>query len=61
MQYMKRTVPYILAIVLMAIVAVLFFAPDDLQGHVLQQHDIPTGTKRLNARQWMPSFSSLTG
>ena len=43
MQYMKRTVPYILAIVLMAIVAVLFFAPDDLQGHVLQQHDILQG------------------
>lgn len=33
----------LLSVVLMAVVSVVFFAPDDLEGHVLQQHDIMQG------------------
>ncbi len=41
---MKRTHLYtVLATLLLAVVALMFFFPDDLQGHVLQQHDIMQG------------------
>lgn len=41
---MKRETIYsILAALLLAVVAFIFFAPDDYQGHVLQQHDILQG------------------
>ncbi len=33
----------ILVALLLAVVAIIFFAPDDFQGHVLQQHDILQG------------------
>lgn len=42
---MKKKYLYsLLSVVLLAIVAVLFFAPDALEGRVLQQHDIMQGT-----------------
>lgn len=41
---MKRNQLYtILAALLLAVVAFLFFFPDDMQGNVLQQHDITQG------------------
>ena len=39
----KNTLFACLAAVLLALVALLFFAPDDLKGNVLQQHDILQG------------------
>lgn len=39
----KTTIYYILATLLMAAVAFLFFYPDDIQGNVLQQSDIQQG------------------
>lgn len=35
---------FILATAFLAVVAILFFYPDDVQGNVLQQHDIMQGT-----------------
>lgn len=41
---MKRNVIYtVLAALLLAVVAIFFFYPDDLQGNVLQQHDTIQG------------------
>ena len=41
---MKRNTLYtVLAALLIALVAVLFFYPDDIQGNVLQQHDTIQG------------------
>lgn len=39
----KKNLYYILATAFLAIVAIIFFAPDDLQGNVLQQHDTMQG------------------
>lgn len=42
---MKRNVIYtVLAALLLAVVAIFFFYPDDVQGNVLQQHDMISGT-----------------
>lgn len=44
MERMKKTHLYtILAAVLLALVALMFFFPDDMQGNVLRQHDIMQG------------------
>ncbi len=41
---MKRTYLYtILAAAVIALVAFLFFAPDNFEGNVLQQHDMMQG------------------
>lgn len=41
---MKKKYLYpLLSVLLLAVVAVVFFAPDDMQGRVLQQHDIMQG------------------
>ena len=43
-QKMKKNYIYtVLAALLLAVVAFLFFFPDDIQGNVLQQHDIVQG------------------
>lgn len=39
----KQYIYSILVALFMAVVAIIFFAPDDFQGHVLQQHDILQG------------------
>lgn len=39
----KKYLFYILATAFLAIVAIIFFYPDDVQGNVLQQHDIMQG------------------
>lgn len=39
----KRYLYYILATAFIAVVAIIFFAPNDLRGDVLQQHDIMQG------------------
>ena len=39
----KTTIFSILAVLILALVAIIFFAPDDLEGNVLQQHDIMQG------------------
>lgn len=43
MKFKKTTLFSCIAALFLAVVAVLFFAPDDLQGNVLQQHDIMQG------------------
>ncbi|MDE6382503.1 MAG: YfhO family protein [Muribaculaceae bacterium] len=40
----KKYLFYILATAFLAVVAIVFFYPDDIQGNVLQQHDIMQGT-----------------
>lgn len=41
---MKKKYLYpLLSVILLAVVAVVFFAPDDIEGNVLQQHDIMQG------------------
>ncbi len=39
----KKYLFYILATAFLAVVAIVFFYPDDIQGNVLQQHDIMQG------------------
>ena len=39
----KKYLFYILATAFLAVVAIVFFYPDDVQGNVLQQHDIMQG------------------
>lgn len=39
----KKYLFYILATAFLAVVAIIFFYPDDVQGNVLQQHDIMQG------------------
>ena len=43
MNVKKTTIYSCIAALLLAVTALLFFAPDDLQGNVLQQHDIMQG------------------
>ena len=47
-----------MAALLLALVAFIFFAPDDYQGHVLQQHDIMQG---LANGQEVQNYQQLTG
>lgn len=39
----KRYLYPLLSVILLAVTAIVFFAPDDLEGNVLQQHDIMQG------------------
>lgn len=56
---MKKSFIYpILAALLLAVVAFLFFAPDDYQGNVLQQHDIMQG---LANGQETQQYEAATG
>ncbi len=56
---MKKQYLYsILVALLLAVVAIIFFAPDDLQGHVLQQHDILQG---LANGQEVQQYEASTG
>ncbi len=56
---MKKTYIYTaLAALLMAVVAILFFYPDDFRGNVLQQHDIMQG---LANGQEGKAFTEATG
>lgn len=54
----KQTLYTLLAALLLAIVAFIFFAPDDFQGNVLQQHDISQG---LANGQEIQSYEAATG
>ncbi len=58
-QKMKKNYIYtVLAALLLAVVAFLFFFPDDMQGNVLQQHDIVQG---LANGQEGKAFHEATG
>lgn len=54
----KQYIYSILVALLLAVVAIIFFAPDDLQGHVLQQHDILQG---LANGQEVQQYQAATG
>lgn len=54
----KKFIYPILAALLLAVVAILFFAPDDFRGNVLQQHDILQGL--ANGRE-VQQFEQATG
>lgn len=54
----KQYIYSILVALLLAVVAIIFFAPDDLQGHVLQQHDILQG---LANGQEVQQYEAATG
>ena len=42
---MRKNIIYsVLTALCLAVIAVLFFAPDDMEGRVLQQHDMLQGT-----------------
>lgn len=43
LQISKKTLYSILAVAFLALTAFLFFCPDDIEGNVLQQHDIQQG------------------
>lgn len=54
----KQSIYNILVALLLAVVAFIFFAPDDYQGHVLQQHDILQG---LANGQEVQQYEAQTG
>ncbi|MDE6010906.1 MAG: YfhO family protein [Muribaculaceae bacterium] len=54
----KESIYSILVALLLAVVAFIFFAPDDFQGHVLQQHDILQG---LANGQEVQQYEAQTG
>lgn len=54
----KESICNILVALLLAVVAFIFFAPDDFQGHVLQQHDIMQGL--ANGRE-VQQYEAATG
>lgn len=54
----KTTIYSVLAVILLALVAILFFAPDDLEGNVLRQHDIMQG---LANGQETQNYEAATG
>ncbi|MDE6718195.1 MAG: hypothetical protein K2J70_08400, partial [Muribaculaceae bacterium] len=54
----KNTICTILAAICLAVIAVLFFAPDDFEGRVLQQHDMMQGT--ANGQEGI-AFKEATG
>ena len=56
---MKRTTIYsVLAALLLAVLAILFFFPDDMEGNVLQQHDMVQG---IANGQEGKAFTEATG
>lgn len=54
----RRTLYTVLAVVFIAITAFLFFAPDDFEGNVLQQHDIQQG---IANGQEVKAYTEATG
>ena len=54
----KNTVYSILAVVILLLTAFIFFAPDDIEGNVLQQHDIQQG---IANGQEGKAFTEATG
>lgn len=54
----KKYIYFILATVFMALVAIVFFYPDDIEGNVLQQHDTMQG---LANGQEGKAFTEATG
>ncbi|MDE5662419.1 MAG: YfhO family protein [Muribaculaceae bacterium] len=54
----KQTIYSILVALLLAVVAFIFFAPDDFRGNVLQQHDIMQG---LANGQEVQQYEQATG
>lgn len=54
----KKFIYSVLAVVFIALTAFLFFAPDDFEGNVLQQHDIQQG---LANGQEVKAFTEKTG
>lgn len=54
----RKTLYTVLAVVFIAITAFLFFAPDDFEGNVLQQHDIQQG---IANGQEVKAYTEATG
>ena len=58
MQNKKTTLYTIVAALLLAVVAFMFFFPDAMEGRVLQQHDIQQGLANGHEQQ---TFKAATG
>ena len=54
----RNTVYSLLAALLLAVVAIFFFFPDDIQGNVLQQHDMTQG---IANGQEIQAYKEATG
>ena len=54
----KETIGFFVSMAIMALIALAFFAPDAMQGHVLQQHDTQQG---IANGQEIEAYESATG
>ena len=54
----KQTIGFFISMAIMALIAIAFFAPDAMQGHVLQQHDMQQGAAN---GQEIQAYKQATG